>query len=141
MIFLTWNLHKTDRAFRLVLEHLAGLSGEFLAAFQELPPNAASTENARKLVAAVTKNAVRCLGVVGSSRAPGRIGLFASAGISAVGAITSDAKKRMAMTVLKSKTWSELGVVAYHAVDRRNVPREFARGALTLLSRQQIEAF
>lgn len=140
MRFLTWNLGRGERAFRLALSHLAGLSGEFVAALQELPPSASSTAKARRLSGSLTQNRVKCLNVMGSTRAPGRLGLFTSRELSATD-FKQDGNQRMGMMALKSKRWSELYVVGVHAVDRRNVSSEYARGTLAGLSRLEIEAF
>lgn len=104
MLFLTWNLKRTERAFRLALDYLSGVDGGFVAAFQELPAMADSSAKAKRQALSMTKSRVRCLGVVGSVRAPGRLGLFCSPDIAATEPITTDANIRMAMTELRSKT-------------------------------------
>lgn len=126
---------------RLALDHLSRLNDEFLAVFQELPTVASSTADARKMAITLTTNRVTCLGVVGSPRTPGRLGLFSSTAISAADSITSDGNRRMAMTTVQSTSWSGLRVVGFHAVDRRNTATEYARGAWGVLSRLEVEAF
>jgi hypothetical protein len=141
MLLFTWNLSRKESALRLVLGHLAQQTDEFLAVFQELPTVASSTADARKMAITLTTNRITCLGVVGSPRTPGRLGLFSSTAISATDPITSDGNHRMAMTTVQSTSWSGLRIVGFHAVDRRNAATEYARGAWGVLSRLEVEAF
>ena len=78
MLVFTWNLQQTKQAFRLALDHLSQHGDSFIAAFQELPELADSTEKAQQQAHALGRQRVRCLGVMGSLRTPGRLGLFSS---------------------------------------------------------------
>jgi len=142
MLLLTWNLGRKESAFRLAIDHLAQVvNEEVFAVFQELPSIADSTAKARKLAISLSNSRLTCLGVVSSQRAHGRLGLFSSTTISATAPVLSDANNRMAMTTVRSTSWSGLRVVGCHAVDRRNVATEYARGVWAALSRLAIEAF
>ena len=141
MLFLTWNLKGTERAFRLVLDHLRGVKEPFVAAFQELPEIVDSKSKAVRQTLALCGNHVQCLGVIGSLRAPGRLGLFSSDDVKATEPTTTDQNSRMAMTVVDVAGRSSLRVVGIHAIDRRNAATEYARGVWGALARLEIETF
>jgi exonuclease III len=141
MLLFTWNLSKKEKAFRLALDYLAQFGDEFLAVFQELPAIANSADAARGHAITLTKDRVTCLGVVGSQRAPGRLGLFSSIGIAATQSITADPNDRTIRTVIKSTSGADLGVVGIHAVDRRNTPTEYARMSWAGQLRTELENF
>lgn len=144
MLLFTWNLNENESSLRLALDHLGQVANsgtEFLATFQELPTIASSTEKARELAAKLGHGGVDCLGVVSGERAPGRLGLFSSMGISIKEPMSSGASNRMAMVTVRSASWSDLQVIAFHAADRRNAGAEYARGASAVLSRVEVEKY
>lgn len=141
MLVFTWNLQRTEQAFKLALDHLSQCGDSFVAAFQELPGLADSTEKAQQQAVTLSGQRVRCLGVVGSFRTPGRLGLFSSSDVTRVGSITSDSNYRTAMVVLRQRGRQNVGVVGVHAVDRRNVASEYARNVWANLSRVAVETF
>jgi endonuclease/exonuclease/phosphatase family metal-dependent hydrolase len=139
---LTWNLKQNKLSFELALNDLANGSGSFIAAFQELPDVAADKKRAMRLVANLTSGSVICIGVV-SARPParhGRVGLFCSPDLSA-SAITKDRTERMAMTSIRSSTWSDLNVIGIHGFDRISVPDDYNRGSHATILRTAIEGF
>lgn len=144
MLCFTWNLHRTEAAFRAAISYLADLSGDFVATLQELPAVAKSTPDATKQVALLTKGKrpIRCHGVIGSSRASGRVGLFTSDNISITASIIRDSRDRMLMATLANKSWGKaLQVVGLHAVDRINTHLPYERGRHAEALRMHIEGF
>lgn len=141
MLVFTWNLKRNDRAFRLALDYLSQCNDAFIAVLQELPTLADSTLKAQPQTLTLSRQRVQCLGIVGSPRTPGRLGVFSSPSVTQVGAITADSNNRTAMTVLRTPGGVDFSVVGVHAVDRRTAPTPYARGALGQIMRFNIEIF
>lgn len=140
MLLFTWNLKKSEKAFRLAIAHLRQAGEAFVAAFQELPTKyqfeAAVIEETRELSA----GDVQCLCMRGSRRTPGRVGIFASGEISS-GAVTQDKKARTAIvSIAIGNDGPELTVVAIHGLDRRNYPHDYTRTPLAKDLRAQVDS-
>jgi exonuclease III len=140
LLFFTWNLSKSVRAFRLALDHLANLGGPFIASLQELPASANSTAKAEGQALALSAGRVRCLGVASSARSHGRVGLFSSPDCSASN-FPSDSHNRLIMAPVRAPRCPGLQIVGLHSHDRLTFPKESERPMLAQTLRRHIDSF
>jgi hypothetical protein len=129
-----------NRAFRLALSYLSGVNGSFIAALQELPASANSTAKAQAQAITLTDQRVRCLGVVPSARAHGRVGLFSSADCSTL-EFRTDIYNRFIMATVSTLRCPPLRVVGLHSHDRVTYPTEGERTLWGGTMKRQVDAF
>jgi hypothetical protein len=141
MVVFTWNLHRSEAALRLALEHLEPLarSEHVLASFQEIPPLARG-RGAWRLPGVLAPDELGRLGLrlVGAPVGPGRVILLISSSLDTEGEARQDGNGRMLYVRLRigSVRFAAAGV---HAVDRLNHPTEFERGSHAALARRELD--
>lgn len=142
MLLLTWNLNKSDLAFRLALAHLCGSGDSFIGCLQELPRDVGTTATARDVTKGLVGNAVRCLGVTPAAlpHKHGRVGLFCSPSLrSTAPDVEHDARQRMAGISVLGAGVEPLLVIGYHGVSRQEAPSELQRGRIGADARREID--
>jgi endonuclease/exonuclease/phosphatase family metal-dependent hydrolase len=139
----TWNLHRTDKALKVALEHLESHT-PCIAALQELPPKppkkgkrAPWNVPAALADAELERRGLRRLGLLGS----GRLALIASRDIERTTDPRPDGAQRMLAVTVKGAGWSGLHVIGFHAVDRITSPTDYGRGYDAALTRRSIDKF